>query len=128
MISLFVMTMSFLAAVFKPTVELRCTSEALEIKRMFRQQVRRKRSYARADVKRIQFSSDYAPWWLRATHASLTFLAEGNPVSCLTGLKSVEAQRILNQLRRMGFDVVQDVALPMAVEMEQSSRKFWFQS
>jgi hypothetical protein len=53
----------------------------------------------------------------------LTFLAGGKLVKCLPGLKCVEAQLILNELERMGFDVVRDPEMPTMVQVEQSRRK-----
>jgi hypothetical protein len=41
-------------------------------------------------------------------------------------LASVEASKILNELKNLGFDTKTDVATPMMVEIEESKRKsFW---
>jgi len=40
----------------------------------------------------------------------------------LDGLEIIEAQRLLSELKRLGYDTVYDVGMPMAVEMALERR------
>jgi hypothetical protein len=51
--------------------------------------------------------------------------AAGKRIKMLYGLKSVEANKILNELQRLGFDVSRDPGMPMMVEMEEAHRRSW---
>jgi len=112
---LVMIALSLLGAMLKGHDTLRCTRDEIEVIHTFRGRVRRQRSFSKAAVKRVQLGS-----------AHLMFYVSGKRTQCLLGLKSIEAQRILSELRRLGFDAVDDIGMPMAVEIEQASRNFWF--
>ena len=102
---------------------LRCTRDNLEVIDVFYPRTRRIRAYARTDVKQIRFGP--ASFSKYGAIGGLIFEATGKRIKVLYGLKCVEAQAILDQLRRLGFDVFADVGMPMMIEMEQSRRRSW---
>lgn len=53
----------------------------------------------------------------------ILFDAETKTVKILCGLRPPEAQMILRELNRLGYDVEWDVGMPMMVEMELERRK-----
>ncbi|MGA7342439.1 MAG: hypothetical protein WBE72_25190 [Terracidiphilus sp.] len=113
----------FVLAVLKGKKELRCTRESLEIVRVVRGRVKGMRTFSRSEVKRVQFVDDSL--FQNGARGRLAFVASGKPVTALNVVGSVEAQKILNECRRLGYDVVRDVGMPMMVEMEESRRKSW---
>ena len=56
------------------------------------------------------------------TTCGLAFTVQSQKVKVLSGLKVVEAQKILIELGRLGFDAPCAVAMPMMVEMELERR------
>jgi hypothetical protein len=111
-------------ASLKGKTELRCSLEGLEIVRVVRGRVKGVRTFSRSEVKRVQFVDD--SFFENGARGRLGFIASGRPVTALKRLGSVEAQKILNECRRLGYDVVCDTGMPMMIEMEESRRKSWF--
>jgi hypothetical protein len=102
---------------------LRCTRNALEVIDVLHGRTRRTRSFQRSEIKDIRFGvvSPFSKY----SSCGLIFTVAGKNIKSLYGLKCVEAQKILNELQRLGYDVSFDPDMPMAVEMEQSRRQFW---
>ena len=82
--------------------------------------VRRVLTFPKKNVTRFQFVDGFNPLNGRSGH--LSFFVGERSVECLPGLRCVEAQLILNELERMGFDVVSNPAMSGMVRMEQSRR------
>jgi hypothetical protein len=80
---------------------LRCTEEVIEVTRTVRGVIRSIYSFRKENVKRIYFDSGYLPW-----QGHLAFSVNNRQIKCLTGIKCMEAQQILDALAHMGFDVV----------------------
>lgn len=103
---------------------LRCTRENLEVIDIFYGRTRRTRSYKRNDVSGTRFGavslSKYGPT------GGLIFEVAGSRIKALYGLRCVEAQKVLDELQRLGFDVCRDPGMPMMIEMDQSRRNSWF--
>lgn len=103
---------------------LHCTRDSLEVDRISCGRVKSKQLYPKDAVKGICFTavacSEYGSIY------GLEFSAKGKKVKVLHGLQSPEAQTILRQLDRLGFDVVHDVAMPMMVQMALERRQSWF--
>jgi len=103
---------------------LRCTRENLEVIDVFRGRAKRTRSYRRGDVGGIRFGSvsfsRYGP-----TGGLISEVA-GKRINTLYGLRCIEAQKVLDELQRLGFNVCHDPGMPMMIEMEESRRKSWF--
>ena len=102
-------------------IDLRCTSELVQVMRRSRGRVTHIRSFPVADVKRIQDIAETLPW-LDAP-GCLGFFAAGKRVTCLPGLKCIEAEWVLDKMQRMGFHVQYDPGLPEMIEKEQSRRR-----
>lgn len=102
---------------------LRCTRERLDVIDTVLGRVRRTRSFPRADVKRVMFGAVSLSKW--GTVNGLVFEATGKRIKLLYGLQSVEAQKILEELRRLGFEVHCDPGMAMMVEMAKSRRSSW---
>jgi hypothetical protein len=103
---------------------LRCTRESLDVVDIVHGRIRRTRSFPQSEVKRVRFAAvSYSKY---GAITGLVFTAAGKNIKTLYGLKCVEAQQILYEIQRLGYDVEHDVAMPMMVEMEQSRCKSWF--
>ncbi|MGA3371465.1 MAG: hypothetical protein ABSC48_06845 [Terracidiphilus sp.] len=108
-----------LRVLYPMVIDLQCTGESIRLTHMRWGKAKLTRSFAKEDIRRIQYIAAeplFSP-------ASLGFIAKGKKITCLTGLKCIEAQRILDELQRMGFDVVRNPAMPVMIQMEQSFRK-----
>jgi hypothetical protein len=79
--------------------------------------------YPRESVQRIRFGAvSYSRY---GAICGLVFNVQGRDVKVLKGLESPEALRILTELRRLGFDTVQDVGTPMMAEIVIERRNSW---
>ena len=100
---------------------LRCTRSELAISNIDFGRVWRHRSFAVADVKKMEFAvfgfSKFSKLY------GLRFDVDGSRVVALRGLKAVEAQKILEALKNLGLETIADPAMRMAVEMELDRRK-----
>jgi hypothetical protein len=110
-----------LGVLYSGAVNLSCTRDTVQATWIRFGKVRRVLSFQGAEVKQVRYVAGSNPFSGRADY--LSFLAGGKLVKCLFGLKSVEAQLILNELERMGFDVVRDPEMSTMVQVEQSRRK-----
>jgi hypothetical protein len=104
----------------KGDIGLHCTREKFELLNIFRGQVRSVQSFAKVDVKQIQFGGTTF-----STVPGIVYSIAGKKTQIFKGIKCVEAKEILDQLDRLGYDVLHDVAMPMMVEMENERRKSW---
>ncbi len=104
--------------------KLHCTRESLEVINISRGKVRRARAFQKTDVMQIQFGA--VSFSKYGAINGLIFKAAGRKVKIFSGLKSPEAQKILDELHRLGYDVLRDVGMPMMVEMELERRKSVF--
>lgn len=100
---------------------LHCTRESLEVINLFRRRIRATTPYRKEEVKRIEFGVVSGSF---SDHPScgLIFTVAGKKVKMLDGLEIIEAQRLLSELKRLGYDTVYDVGMPMAVEMALERR------
>lgn len=100
---------------------LRCTRSELALSNIDFGRVWRRRSFAMADVKKMEFA---VFGFLKFSKLyGLRFDVNGSRVEALRGLKAVEAQKILEALKNLGLDTIADPAMRMAVEMELDRRK-----
>jgi hypothetical protein len=109
-----------LRALYPGTDELRCTKEQIRVSSMVRGRSKRVRDFSTSAVRRIQYVQQDFPWF--GSSPCLGFRSGNKAVTCLPGLKAKEAQRILDELGRLGLDVIRDPDMPVMVEMEQSDR------
>lgn len=122
--SLFLLTMVGIGYLLSRAHNLRCTRETLEVIDIIHYQGSETRSFSRTEVKGICFGAvSYSKY---GAICGLVFEAAGKKIKMLYGLKSPEAQKILGELERLGFDVIWDPGMPMMVEMETSRRQSWF--
>ena len=104
--------------------DLHCTRDTLEVIQVARGKVRNKWLFPKSSVKAIGFAPvSYSKY---GSTCGLVFKVQGKKVKTLVGLECPEAQIILQQLDRLGFDVVNDVAMPMMVEMALERRNSVF--
>jgi len=103
--------------------ELRCNEESAQLTHRFLGKARGVRIFPSADVKRIQYVAQTYPWF--GPPACLGFLVNGRQVTCLPGLRCIEAKRILEELKRMGFDVISNPDMPVMIQMEAGGRGGW---
>lgn len=109
-----------LQALYPAMDEFRCTKESIRITRMVRGKPKRIRDFSTSEVRRIQYVHQDFPWF--GSPSCLGFRARDKRVSCLDGLKTSEAQRILDELGRMGLDVARNPDMPVMIEMEEPRR------
>ena len=102
---------------------LRCNRESLEVVTVARGRITSTASYPRESIQKIRFGAvSYSRY---GAICGLIFDAGGKKVKVLRGLESPEARRILAELRRLGFVIVEDVAMPMMAEMAMERRSSW---
>jgi hypothetical protein len=102
---------------------VRCTREMVEVTDILPGRVKRT-TYARAEVKEVKFGAVSIARY--GSVNGLIFEVAGKPIKTLYGLRSIEAQRILDELQRLGFNVYSDPGMPMMVDIEKSLRKSKF--
>jgi hypothetical protein len=100
---------------------LRFTPDVIEIIETHRGRLHRTQSYLKADVTTLHYEEEMSIF--PGTKGRLCFTVGDQQIKCLYPLKCLEANRILSELQRMGFDVLRDAGLPMMIEMEQARRK-----
>lgn len=88
---------------YSGTVNLKCTRDTVQVTRMVCGNVRRILSFSKNEVTRFQYVDGFNPFSGRSSY--LCFSVGERSIKCLPGLKCVEAQLVLNELERMGFDV-----------------------
>jgi len=111
-------------SLFHGVKNLHATCDLLEILQVTRGNVRNRWQYPKDSVKGICFAPvSYSRY---GTTCGLVFKAQGKKVKILEGLESPEAKTILEQLERLGFDVVHDVAMSMMAEMALERRNSVF--
>jgi hypothetical protein len=114
---------SLLWAYLRGSKNLHCTHDNLEVIQVSNGRVRNKWLFPKDAVKGICFAPvSYSKY---GSICGLVFTAQGKKVKILYRLECPEAQTILKQLDRLGFDVVHDVGMPMMVEMALERRNSW---
>jgi hypothetical protein len=109
-----------LGVLYSGAVNLSCTQDEVQATWIRFGKVKRVLSFPKNEVTRFQYVDGFNPFSGRSSY--LCFSVGERSVKCLPGLKCVEAQLILNELERMGFDVVNNPAMSGMVQMEQSRR------
>lgn len=102
---------------------MRCTRETVEVTDILPGRVKRT-SYARTEVKEVRFGTVSIARY--GSVNGLIFEVADKSIKTLYGLRSIEAQRILDELQRLGFRVYSDPGMPMMVDIEKSIRKSKF--
>lgn len=108
---------------FTPDHNLQCDRDELKVVDVLHGKTGSILRYERSEVKGIRFGTVAISRY--GGTGGLIFDAFGEQVKCLYALKCVEAQKILTELQRLGYDVTTDPGMPMMVEMEQSRRNSW---
>jgi hypothetical protein len=114
----------FVWAYLSGSKNLHCTRDSLEVVQISCGRVKNRQLFPKNAVIDICYTA--VAWSEYGSIYGLQFDAEGKKVHVLHGLQSPEAQLILKQLERLGFDVVYDVAMPMMVQMALERRQSWF--
>jgi hypothetical protein len=110
-----------LFAFFSSNNNLHCTRDKLDVIRVSCGRKNKIISYPEFEVKQIQFG--VVTYSRYGGIGGLIFTSSGKRIKLLRGLKCVEAQKILDELQRLGYEIVRDAGMPMMVEMELSRRK-----
>lgn len=105
------------------TRNIRCTHDALEIIEVLHNREVGRIRYPREQVRRIEFSP--VSYGRYQAIFGLVFNLNGLRVKVLRGIESPEAQIALRELKRLGFDTLIDVGMPMAAEMALERRNSW---
>ena len=108
---------------FRGVHNVRCTRETVEVTDILPGRVKRT-SYARTEVKEVRFGTVSIARY--GSVNGLIFEVADKSIKTLYGLRSIEAQRILDELQRLGFRVYSDPGMPMMVDIEKSIRKSKF--
>lgn len=120
---LIVLAIFLIGYLFAQDHNLRCTRDNLEVIDVLHGRTIRTRSFQRSEIKDIRFG--IVSMFSKYAVCRLIFYGGRQNIKSLYNLKCIEAQTILNELQHLGYDVSIDPGMPMAVEMEQSRRKFW---
>jgi hypothetical protein len=102
---------------------LLCTRNRLELTDADFGRIWRRRAYTRKGIEEIAFRP---PGFTIGARSGLSYLVAGKRVKVFSGLRAPEAERILTELKRLGFDTVHDPQMLLLVEMEQTRRKYVF--
>lgn len=115
--------LSYSIAMFAGQYAIHCTRDSFEVIKMVRGLERNRKTYPRMEIGQIT----YAPVSYSRYGAvnGIVFKAAGKKMKTLGGLDCPEAQTILKELDRLGFDVLHDVGMPMLVEMALERRNSW---
>jgi hypothetical protein len=100
---------------------LNCTSESVTLVRIARGKVRGTRIFPRESVKCVRFGA--VAFSRYGSINGLVFDAAGKKIKTLPHVESPEAQTILREFDRFGYDVIHDIGMPMLVEMALERRK-----
>jgi hypothetical protein len=119
-ILLLIIAASLLWSYQRGNSNIHCTCDNIEVIRVSMGRVRNQQLYPKDTVKGIRFAPVFYSKY--GSICGLVFTVRGKKFKILYGLESPEAQIILEQLRRLGFDVIQDVGMPMMVEMALERR------
>ncbi len=101
-----------------------CTRNSLQVIHLSRGKVVETSTFPKDKVGPIKFAEFSAS--RSGANCGLLFVVEGRKVKVLSGLELVEADKILKELGRLGYQVVRDVGMPMAVEMALERRNAIF--
>jgi phosphoribosylformylglycinamidine (FGAM) synthase PurS component len=120
LVAAFIFVPGVLWARLRGTNNLHCTRQNLEVIRLIRGRETGRWLFPCALVKQIRYAAvSYSKY---GSTFALVFTVEGKKVKVLRGIECPEAQIILRELHRLGFDVVQDIGMPMMVEMALERR------
>ena len=104
----------------RPDRNLHCTRTSLDVVEVIRGNVRRTRSFPRAEVLKIRFGA--VGYSRSGAIMGLVFTASSRKMKILAGLKAPEAQKILIVLGRFGYNVADDPGMQKIVERELNRR------
>lgn len=97
---------------------LRATRAGLELASTDFGRTWQKRAFVKEEIDAISFGAVSVTRYGAVN--GLKFNVHRKEIKALRRLKAVEAQRVLEELRRFGFDVVIDPAIRMVIEIEQA--------
>lgn len=103
------------------TDNLHCTPKSLGVIRVMRGRESEKRMFARTRVRAINFTA--VSWSTSGPTFALVFKVDGKEIEVLRGIESPEAQTVLRELQRLGYDVEFDVGMAMMVQMAIERRR-----
>lgn len=110
-------------ATFERTRNIRCTRQSLEVIDIVRKREVGRATYLREQVQHIEFAP--VSFGRYQAVCGLVFKVDGKKIKVLRGIESPEAQIALRELKRLGYDAVIDVGMPMAAEMALERRNSW---
>ncbi|HEX8812225.1 MAG TPA: hypothetical protein VF742_09565 [Terracidiphilus sp.] len=108
---------------FQGTSNIHCTRENLEVIRARPRRPAESRLFPRPQIQQIRFGA--VAYGKYSAVMGIVFNVNGKKIKTLRGIEIPEAQTVLNELKRLGYDTLIDVGMPMAVEMALERRKSW---
>jgi hypothetical protein len=115
---------SLLIAAHKSKSDIDCTRDSFRVIRKVRGKTTGTQIFSKSQVGVIKYATFSASQY--GSICGLLFVVDGKKVKVLSGLEIPEAYRILGELDRLGYQVLRDVGMPMAVEMAQERRNSIF--
>ena len=113
-------SVAMLVNYLRGTNNLYCTRENLEVISLRRGKVIGKWLFPRSVVQQIRWAAvSYSKY---GATCAIVFNVEGKKVKTLRGIECPEAQTVLLELKRLGYDVMLDVGMPMMAEMALENR------
>ncbi len=119
-----ILALGYLSSQFRAKDDIVCTRESFQVIRKLRGKVVGESTFPKHLVGPIRFATFSAS--RTGSVCGLLFSVEGKKVKSLAGLEIVEADLILRNLDRLGYSVVRDVSMPMAIEMAKERRNSIF--
>jgi hypothetical protein len=100
---------------------IHCSRKRLEIVRAVRGRIAARRAFPRSHIRQIGFTA--ISWSTSGPRFAIVFKVNGREVEVLRGIESPEAQTVLRELDRLGYDVDFDVGMPTLVQMAIERRR-----
>lgn len=87
-------------------IDLYCTKLYVELRRKRQSTANEARKYPSTHIQKVKYAHAEIPWIGRPSH--LSFSVKDKWIACLPGLRPMEGNEILNQLKRLGYDVINE--------------------
>jgi hypothetical protein len=120
LVMLLIVGISVLFRSFQGRNDIYCTRDTFQVIHVKYGKTAASWNFPRSEMGPIQFTVFSSGRY--GTTCGLAFTVQSKKVKVLSGLKVVEAQKILIELGRLGFEAPRDVAMPMMVEIEMERR------
>lgn len=114
------LTFALVSRYFQGTNNIHCTREHIEVIQIRPRSPAVSLLFSRSQAQQIRFGA--LAYGKYSAVMGIVFNANGKKIKTLRGIEIPEASIVLNELKKLGYDTVIDVGMPMAVEMALERR------